>query len=378
MKTVIIQQRILPHYRIPFFEALYTILKSKGVNLKVVYGKESPGTVPRSVITNSQWAVYSKNYYFDFLGFEAVLQLPKLKPTGNVDLIIVEQANKFLSNYYLYLIKQWSPLKVAFWGHGKNYQSTKSDGFLEHFKRKMSTTVDWWFTYTKEGKGIISNLGFKSSNITVTENSIDTKALKISYSETSIEDIASAKLNLKLNSDNIAIYCGGMYDDKKIQFLIESCELIKSAIPDFQIIFIGEGPDDHYVEAFSKKNHWAHYLGAVTGENRVPYFSMSKVMLMPGLVGLAVLDSFALEVPMISTKIPIHSPEFSYLENEYNGLITKFDSSEFSESVVGLLRNEARRLKLVNGCKESSNKYTIDNMAKNFSNGIMACLKEDL
>ena len=47
LKVTIIQ-RILPHYRIPFFEALHRELGHAGIELQLIYGQEYPGTVPRS------------------------------------------------------------------------------------------------------------------------------------------------------------------------------------------------------------------------------------------------------------------------------------------------------------------------------------------
>jgi glycosyltransferase involved in cell wall biosynthesis len=375
MQSVVIFQRVLPHYRISFYDALFQELETVGVRLKVVYGQEFHGTVPKSVDVNRSWAVKITNRYFNFLGREIVWQ-PALSFIKGADLIVVEQANRLLVNYLLLIARFFGILKLSFWGHGKNYQASSSNGILERFKRIVSTNVDWWFTYTQEGKDIVSSLGFKLGCITVTENSIDTKALKAHSLGLTDEKKYATKLDLKVQGENTVIYCGGMYGDKKIEFLIEACKLIKMSIPDYHIIFIGEGPDAHCVHKFSKENNWVHYLGALTGDARVPYFSISKVMLMPGLVGLAVLDSFALEVPMISTDIPIHSPEFSYLQDKYNGLITKHDVFVFSEAVADLLLDEPKRLALVDGCKVSSSKYTVENMARNFSEGIVACLKE--
>jgi hypothetical protein len=46
----------------------------------------------------------------------------------------------------------------------------------------------------------------------------------------------------------------------------------------------------------------------------VPYFILSKLVLMPGLVGLAVLDASALEVPLVTTAVPYHTPELTTLK----------------------------------------------------------------
>ena len=95
---------------------------------------------------------------------------------------------------------------------------------------------------------------------------------------------------------------------------------------------------------------------------------------MPGLVGLSVVDSFALEIPIVSTDIPIHSPEFSYLEDGANAQIVKYDMQEYSNQVSFLLNNEGTRKKLVEGCKNSGSKYQLKNMIMRFSKSISCIL----
>ena len=42
--------------------------------------------------------------------------------------------------------------------------------------------------------------------------------------------------------------------------------------------------------------------------------SRANLMLIPGLVGLAVVDSFAAQCPVVTTDFRGHSPEFEYIE----------------------------------------------------------------
>jgi glycosyltransferase involved in cell wall biosynthesis len=95
---------------------------------------------------------------------------------------------------------------------------------------------------------------------------------------------------------------------------------------------------------------------------------------MPGLVGLGILDSFALETPIITTNYPFHSPEIDYLENGINGFVTNNNIEDYSKTVIEVLKTK-KYLDLIEGCKVSSEKYTIEAMAENFKNGILSCLK---
>lgn len=371
---VYIYQRILPHYRVPFFESLYEILKSQGVNLKVVYGKEQPGTVPKSVTDTYVWAEYSKNYYFNVLNHEVVFQSLSIATLRNADLIVLEQANRLLVNYCIFLLKLVTPLKVAFWGHGKNFQAAGKKRFLEWFKKQYSLRVDYWFSYTQESANILLNSGYNAKNITVVKNSIDTKQLALAYDNVTGNQVELAKNKHKITGDNISIYCGGMYEEKRLSFLLSACLKIREHVPDYQAIFIGDGPDAYKVKDMAKKHDWIHVLGVMTGLERVPYFSMSKLFLMPGLVGLAVLDSFALETPMVTVEADYHSPEFAYIRNNENAIISEDNLESYAEAVVTVLTKDSVRQRLIEGCKSSKDEFTIENMAQNFANGVVKAL----
>ena len=93
---------------------------------------------------------------------------------------------------------------------------------------------------------------------------------------------------------------------------------------------------------------------------------------MPGAIGLAILDCFALGVPIVTTKAQGHGPEIEYFQEGENGLMVDppDDPQLYAQALVGLFRNESARLNLVEGCRASSLKFSIENMVENFANGI--------
>lgn len=372
-KKVIIIQRVLPHYRVSFFDLLFENLKNNNIDLTVVYGQEKLGEVPKSVDFDRKWALKVENKYFSICGCELVWQ-PIFAIDSDFDMVIVEQANRLLVNYCFMLKRYISKFQLSFWGHGKNFQSKNPLGILEKWKGFISMNVDWWFTYTEKGSSIISSMGYPINKITAVKNSIETTCLFDKFNSITKDEISSIKNKHGIYSDNVGIYCGGLYAEKRIQFLIESCLLIKSQVRDFEIIVIGGGPDEKLIADFSLKYDWVHFLGPLTGDSRLPYFSLSKIMLMPGMVGLAVLDSFVFNVPMITTDILTHSPEFDYLENNVNGLVVSNDTHSYANSVVSLLQDHAAYSKLLQGCRSSAVAYSVENMALNFSSGINSSL----
>jgi glycosyltransferase involved in cell wall biosynthesis len=97
---------------------------------------------------------------------------------------------------------------------------------------------------------------------------------------------------------------------------------------------------------------------------------------MPGLVGLVVVDSFALGVPLVTTDYPFHSPEIDYLKDGENGSIVHCgdDAAPYANAVVELLRKPERIAVLKDGAVRSAEQHTIETMATSFADGVMRCL----
>jgi glycosyltransferase involved in cell wall biosynthesis len=165
-----------------------------------------------------------------------------------------------------------------------------------------------------------------------------------------------------------------MYPEKRLLFLCEACEAVKSMVPQFELIVIGAGPDAEIVKEFAATRDWVHYVGPKFGLERVPYFSVSQILLMPGLVGLSVLDSFALGTPMITTKYPFHSPEIDYLEDGENGLISNDNLTNYAQTVRDALADPGILSSLRNKGRISAQRYTVEAMVSNFAEGILKAM----
>jgi glycosyltransferase involved in cell wall biosynthesis len=320
-----------------------------------------------------EWATPLRNRSFHVAGREFFWQsLPS--SIRSADLVILMQETRILSNFGVLLRALLTRQRVAFWGHGINFQD-QTGSFANSLKRIYSTRVHWWFAYTESVAELVAAMGFPRERITVVQNAIDTVGLSRASKSLSDQDIARTQKELGIGNGPVGIYCGGMYAEKRLDFLIEACRRIKSRIPQFEMLFLGSGPDQYLVERFAAEAPWVHYVGPRFEDQRVPYFRLADVFLMPGLVGLAVLDTFALTVPLVTTDFPFHSPEIAYLEDHRNGIICANDTDSFTNSVVEVLQSSALRNTLKDGCLESARRYTLQAMVGNFSAGVIQALE---
>jgi L-malate glycosyltransferase len=373
MKKVLILYKFLPQYRVEFFGKLKDSLLQHGIDLILIYGKLKNQDSIKNDERNLDWAIYRESKLIR-VGSTSLLWQPCLDMLPKVDLVIVEQANSLLINYLLIPLSKVMKFKFAFWGHGANLQddpnSTKN-----RFRYFFLNQSDYWFAYTNGVKNFLIEKGVNNRKITVVDNAIDTLSLKQQYDNLPMSEVDNLKTEMGVNSGNVAIYCGGIYKEKRIDFLIEASVIIKEKIEDFHLVFVGAGPEAYKVKEASETYDWIHYVGPKFGAERVPYFKMSELFLMPGLVGLAILDTFATETPMITTDFPYHSPEIEYLENGKNGVVTVNNINDYSKQVIDLFQNKDKIVSLKESCLNSSTLYSTESMVVNFTNGILKCLQ---
>lgn len=373
-KKVVIVQRTVKFYRTKFFELLKDKCDQNNIELTLIYGEDEVLSFNDADVS---WGVKVKNYQIAFLGKKLYYQniWKYLKKT---DLIIVEQANKHLVNYILWILNLFKIKKLAFWGHGRNFQNNGKllSRIYEWVKKQLTNHVSWFFAYTELSRKILAQNGFPSKKITVINNTIPLEELRNEIEKCDVLGLQNIRKQIGVNSSNVCIYIGGMYKEKKLSFLLQAIEIVKKHINNFEIIFIGDGPEKELITQFVEKNNWAYYFGVKGEKEKAPYLYISKLLLMPGIVGLVVIDSFIFGLPLITTECKGHGPEISYIENGVNGLIISDHLDKYASAIIRLLQNDEEREILKHGCVHSAEKYSMNSMVNKFYEGIFRSLNE--
>lgn len=262
--------------------------------------------------------------------------------------------------------------KLAYWGHGRNLQAAGRNTLSERLKRIYSLHVDHWFAYNDFSAEIVRELGYPEERITSVNNTIDTReSVRVFESITEAQrDELRKEHGVGANSP-VGIFCSRLYRDKRLDFLTQCVEKVRRQIADFHFFVIGDGPDAKIIKEFAKKgSEWFHYVGPSYGEKKIRFFDLSDFQLMPGLVGLHIVESFALLKPLVTTEQKIHGPEIAYLKNGVNGVMTEDSADAYVSEILRMIRDESYREKIVEGCKKARDEYTNENMVERFSNGI--------
>lgn len=368
-KVAVIQRR-MTHYRVPLFNLLRERLDQAGVELMVVYGDPTASEQLKADSGHLPWGRHVPCHYW-FNGH--VCWQNALPWVHCADLVVVTQENKLLFNHLLAVLH--GKQKWAFWGHGRNFQARSRNMLKERLKRWLASHVDWWFAYTSLSKAAVLEAGFPVGRVTVLDNAIDTTELAAQLAALDAAAAERARHEFGIGPGRVCVTLGSLHADKRLGFLFEAARLIRAQVPDFRLVVVGDGPQRELVEgAVADAGGWIHWLGARSGRDKALLLAMSQLMLNPGMVGLSVLDSFVAGVPMVTTAYPSHSPEIAYLQSGQNGLMTDDNVAAFAAGVVGLLTDAPALAALRAGCQASAREYSLEQMADNFRDGILACL----
>lgn len=364
-------QRRVPHYREPFFAGLYDDLRGRGMTLDVMVS----GNDPSSAVVGPDgppWLSKIGGRQVVVGGRQAVWQ-DSLRTTASHDLVITELSPRIVSNLALVRRSRRGGAKVAGYGHGRNFGSTRVPGPRSPHAR-LVRMPDWWFAYNDLSRETVESMGFPAARITTVNNTIDSEPLAAAVAEHRRGGVDELRRSLGLAGGPVAIFCGSLTTRKRLDFVFDAALELRGRFPGLRLLVLGDGPCEPEVRAFAAEHDWVSFPGRVVGLERARYLAVSDVMLMPGLVGLVVVDSFAAGVPLITTDWPFHSPEIQYLSHGENGWRAPDTLDSYVAAVAQILADDELHARLVRGCDDARELYTMQNMVTRFADGIMAAL----
>lgn len=369
---VFILQRRLPQYRLSFFEQLRQRLNEVDVDLTLAVGAPAPEELSRRDEGELDWAVKIPTRYHVLPGRRGVwLSLPQ-HIAHHHDLLILPHENSLLSNFPLLINRSKS--RLAFWGHGANFQRGADSGAGAWLRNWSARLADWWFAYTSLSVERLQKIGVDDARITCVNNAVDTLQLR-SWQESVTPDERAVLLDsLGLQGGMIGVALGSLHSHRRLSFLFAAAEELRRRLPDFELIVIGDGPERGRVDVWSRSRSWVHWAGARMGREKVLYASLGRCLLNPGLVGLNILDGFALGLPLYTTDCGIHSPEIAYLKPGINGEMTSDSAAGYATAVERLMTDPAIQKRMVEGCLEAAQLYTEEAMVERFATGILQAL----
>ena len=274
----------------------------------------------------------------------------------------------FLSTILLSLyLLNFTRIKVHFWTHGLSKSNSQIIVGLTKYFYKRATSI---FTYEQEGKAELnSKLGINKSKIFVIKNCLN--EWDYGFNKKNVE---SKTLSSRLN----ILFSGRLTEAKHIDILIEAIKIVVDKGISVKCVIIGDGDLRIELENLVNKldiNKYVTFTGALYDIAVEEYFRTSDVFVLPGKVGLSVVHALSYGLPVITTSLPIHSPEAAILKHGDNAFLFDGQSAEeLSKTIIRFYKE----IKLDNknfseNCVQSilKNGYTPKSMDENLIKGLI-------
>jgi glycosyltransferase involved in cell wall biosynthesis len=367
--VVLVVQRRLTHYRVPFFEALRPALAHRGFALRLVVGDATAEEASKEDDGTLAWAEHAPCRYF----LRGRLCWQDIRPwLQAADHLVVTQENKLLMNWWLLTRLRDRP-RLGLWGHGRNFQAKgRLAAPANRVKARLSRRADWWFAYTDLSERSVTGFGYPRTRITVLNNAVDTASLRQAVSALRSTDLEPLRQAWGLQPGPVGLFIGSLYAEKRFDLLFNAVERVRRQRPDFQLLVAGAGPDEAALRQRAAKITGVRMLGAVRGERKAQVLALADMVLNPGQVGLVIVEAFAVGLPIVAADTGNHSPEFCYLEHEVNGLTTAENADAYAEGVLRLLNEPEFAARLGAGALVAGSRYTLEAMVQRFCDGVAA------
>ena len=373
---VVILYKSLPHYRVPLYELMREQLAQSNVSLRLIVGQPNAIESTKNDTGKIAWAELVQNRQLPARG-QALLWQPVLRSVRHADLVVVEQASKLIVNNLFAVWRRFGGPQLALWGHGINRNTASRSAAGEWWKRIMLRQSDWFFAYTSGVAEDVIAMGVPLGQVTDLHNAIDTRQLSGFRDAVADDQSAKTRSDLGLGDGPVGLYVGSLYKEKALPSLVQIGEQIRSILPEFELLIVGDGEERQALKSLARSRPWLHILGTLFAEELAQVACVASLMMIPGAVGLVVLDAGALRLPIITSDRPDHGPEIDYVTDGVNGLICPVDETSAAAIISELLRDPNRLARMTAASRKLADETTIENMASRFTQGILDCLAQE-
>jgi len=279
-----VQQRVLPGYRVPFFDLLAQSCES----MSLFAGMPRPEEMIAS--GKPQLAKYheAKNIHLFSGTFYLCHQRGFIDwlEEWNPDALIVEANPRYTATSSAVKWMHARGRKVIGWGLGAPKSASpfgRGVGVRSHFINQF----DAMLSYSQRGAEEYAALGFLPEKIFVAHNSV------------SPAPTANYQLPITRSQPSI-LFVGRLQARKRVDSLLRACAEMDS---NPRLVIVGDGSERAALESLAKEVYpSAEFIGAKHGAELKPYFEQADIFVLPGTGGLAVQEAMSYGLPVIVAK----------------------------------------------------------------------------
>jgi glycosyltransferase involved in cell wall biosynthesis len=287
-----LQQRVLPSYRAPFFDALAKACQGR---LSVFAGRPSPGeSIVLADKLETAQLVWAHNRHFLkaenplYLCWQTGLNrwLKEWQP----DVLILEANSRNVSSRMAVRWMHTRRRPVIGWGLGlpKPGESGLRSSFRDRESLNFLCSLDAVIAYSRRGAQAYLSLGFAKSRVFVAPNAAVPRPQAPAPQR---PESASRRPTV--------LFVGRLQTRKRIDNLLRACAALPELIQP-RLWIVGDGPARPEFEALAHIVYpSAEFLGERHGADLEPVYSAADLFVLPGTGGLAVQQAMAHALPVI-------------------------------------------------------------------------------
>ena len=283
-----LQQRVLPSYRVPFFDLLASACTG-GMSLFAGQprAEESIDTGELRVASYAP----TRNVHLFKRSFYLCYQRGLLNwlVDWNPDALIVEANPRYISTPQAIQWMQRRGRSVLGWGLGSPPLTGPLAGLRQNRRARFLSRFDALISYSQRGADEYAALGIPREKIFVAHNAVSAAP-------------GSAPDRNPNPVDRLTVlFVGRLQARKRVDWLLQACAEMPEPKP--HLIIVGEGPERGNLEQLARQVYpSAQFAGAKHGNALKPYFADADLFVLPGTGGLAVQEAMSHGLPVIVAK----------------------------------------------------------------------------
>lgn len=290
-----LQQRVLPAYRVPFFDLLAQAC-SRGLSLFAGLPRSSEAIPSADKLQIANYKLADNLHLFGgpfYLCYQKGL-IPWLAD-WQPDALIVEANPRYLATPSALKWMHARGHKVIGWGLGAPPPSGPLAGFRRMRWVQFLRQFDALIAYSQRGAEEYAALGFPRRKIFVAANAVSPRPLETPA-------LRSSSFGLK----PVLLFVGRLQARKRVDLLLRACAALSEspgAALKPRLVIVGDGPERAKLASLAEQVYpSAEFVGARHGAELKPYFESADLFVLPGTGGLAVQQAMSNGLPVIVAK----------------------------------------------------------------------------
>lgn len=302
-KKILVVSNIPTPYRIPLFNLLHERLKSRGIQLKVLFA--ALGYARR------KWMNDMKTCRFDY----SLLKPTRLKlgKSGKVLFLysglfkemrdekpeVVIVIGFSLATLKIWLLSFVKKVRFIIWSGAINTKGRKDSSIRRTFRRMLIRRAIGFIAYGIKAKEYLLSLGAAQESVEIAVNTTDTEFYR--------KEALARRTKSPWASEKKLLYIGHLTYKKRIDHLFAAVRILIQKRQDFRLVIVGDGPHKPVLAELAERMNISDFI-SFEGFRQKPeipgYLALAACFLFPSeydIWGLVLVEAMAAGVPCISS-----------------------------------------------------------------------------